>query len=79
MEESKDSTMFAIPTVRLLRSASGADDEVVEEDEALLGWDTLQNRGTMLRIIRVCTVTASLNKEKGSETATYDKCQKTDF
>ncbi len=44
--------MFAIPTVRLLRSVSGADDEVVEEAEALLGCDILQNRGTMIKTIR---------------------------
>lgn len=34
--------MLAIPTVRLLLSVSGAEEEVAEEDEALLGWDKLQ-------------------------------------
>lgn len=34
--------MLAIPTVRVLRSVSGADEEVVEEPGALLGWDRLE-------------------------------------
>lgn len=38
--------MLAIPTVRVLRSESGADEDVVEEAGALLGCDKLQNRGT---------------------------------
>lgn len=45
-EESKERTMLAIPTVRVLRSVSGADEEVVEEAGALLGCDKLQNGGT---------------------------------
>lgn len=45
-EESKERTMLAIPTVRVLRSESGADEDVVEEAGALLGCDKLQNRGT---------------------------------
>lgn len=44
-EESKERTMLAIPTVRVLRSVSGADEEVVEEAAVLLGCDILQNRG----------------------------------
>lgn len=40
-EDNKESTVLAIPTVRVLRSASGAD-EVVEEAGALLGCDKLQ-------------------------------------
>lgn len=38
--------MLAIPTVRVLRSVSGADEEVVEEAAVLLGCDILQIRGT---------------------------------
>lgn len=38
--------MLAIPTVRVLRSVSGADEEVVEEAAVLLGCDILHNRGT---------------------------------
>lgn len=45
-EESKERTMLAIPTVRVLRSVSGADEEVVEEAAVLLGCDILHNRGT---------------------------------
>lgn len=45
-EESKESTMLAIPTVRVLRSVSGVDEEVFEEAEALLGCERLNNRGT---------------------------------
>lgn len=33
--------MLAMPTVRVLRSASGAEEGAVDP-EALLGWDTLQ-------------------------------------
>lgn len=35
--------MLAIPTVRVRRSVSGADEEV-EEPGALLGWDRLNTR-----------------------------------
>lgn len=45
-EDSKERTMLAIPTVRVLRSVSGADEEVVEEAAVLLGCDILQIRGT---------------------------------
>lgn len=34
--------MLAIPTVRVLRSMSGADEEVVEEAAALLGCERLR-------------------------------------
>lgn len=39
-EESKDSIMLAIPTIRVLRSVSGADEEL--EAEVLLGCEILQ-------------------------------------
>lgn len=45
--------MLAIPTVRVLRSVSGAD-EVVEEAGALLGCDTLQSKGTRAEDNKVC-------------------------
>lgn len=44
--------MLAIPTVRVFRSVSGADEEVVEEAGAPLGCDKLRNRGTKQMIIR---------------------------
>lgn len=43
--------MLAIPTVRVLRSASGAD-EVVEEAGALLGCDKLQKGGVNRQKVR---------------------------
>lgn len=52
-EESNERTMLAIPTVRVLRSVSGAD-EVVEEAGALLGCDTLQSKGTRTEDNKVC-------------------------
>lgn len=36
--------MLAIPTVKLLRSLSGADEELAEDAGALLGCDKLQGR-----------------------------------
>lgn len=51
-EESKDSTMLAIPTVRVLRSVSGADEELIDEAGALLGCEILDNRGTVSGDIR---------------------------
>lgn len=44
-EESKERTMLAIPTVRLLRSISGADEELAEDAEALMDCDKLQSTG----------------------------------
>lgn len=44
-EESKERITLAIPTVRLLRSVSGPDEELAEEAEAPLGCDKLQSRG----------------------------------
>lgn len=41
--------MLAIPTVRVLRSVSGTDEEVVVEPEALLGWDRLAKEKTVRR------------------------------
>lgn len=46
-EESKESTMLAIPTVKVLRSVSGADEVVFEEADALLGCERLKHRGTV--------------------------------
>lgn len=46
--------MLAIPTVRVLRSVSGADEEVFEEAGAVLGCDKLQNRGARTEDNQAC-------------------------